>query len=140
MIGVNHVAVEVDDIDGALAFFEQIFGDLRLRGRGRHMAFIDLGDQFIALEAGRTQGPDGGRHVGLVVDDAAETLARAGEAGARLIGPNDFVDPSGNRWQILEYADVQFSKAPRILDGMGLGELEKSKRAQNELRAKNLGD
>lgn len=140
MIGINHVAVEVDDIAAALAFLEQVFGELKLRGRSLHMAFVDLGDQFIALEAGRTQGPDGGRHIGLVVDDAAETLARARAAGARAIGPNDFVDPSGNRWQIVDYREVQFTKAPRILDGMGLGELEKSERALAELRAKNLAD
>lgn len=139
-IGINHIAVEVDDIAEALAFFEQVFGELRLRGRSLHMAFVDLGDQFIALEAGRTQEPDGGRHIGLVVDDAAATLSRAREAGARMIGPNDFVDPSGNRWQIVEYGDVQFTKAPRILDGMGLGELRKSERAQAELRAKGLAD
>jgi lactoylglutathione lyase len=140
MIGINHIAVEVDDIDAALAFFEQIFGELTLRGHGRHMAFIDLGDQFIALEAGRTQKADGGRHIGLVVDDAAQTLARARDAGARMIGPNDFVDPSGNRWQIVEYADVQFTKATRILSGMGLDHLEKSERAVEELRSKNLAD
>lgn len=140
MIGINHVAVEVDDIAAALAFLEQVFGELKLRGRSLHMAFVDLGDQFIALEAGRTQGPDGGRHIGLVVDDAAETLARARAAGARAIGPNDFVDPSGNRWQIVDYREVQFTKAPRILDGMGLGELEKSERALAELRTKNLAD
>lgn len=140
MVGINHVAVEVDDIDAALDFFGAIFGELTLRGRGRHMAFLDLGDQFVALEAGRTQGPDGGRHVGLVVDDAAATLARAQEAGARVIGPNDFVDPSGNRWQVVEYADVQFSKTPRILEGMGLGGLTKSERALGELRAKGLAD
>jgi len=140
MIGINHVAVEVHDIDSALAFFERIFGQLTLRGRSRHMAFIDMGDQFIALEAHRTQAADAGRHIGLVVDDAAATLERARDAGARMIGPNDFVDASGNRWQVVEYADVQFSKAPRILQGMGLEGLEKSERALAELRAKGLAE
>ena len=140
ILGINHVAVEVEDIDSALDFFEQVFGELTLRGRSRHMAFVDMGDQFIALEAGRTQKADGGRHIGLVVDDAAATLERAEQAGARMIGPNDFVDPSGNRWQIVQYADVQFTKAPRVLEGMGLASLEKSERALGELRAKNLAD
>lgn len=140
MVGVNHVAVEVDGIEEALTFFEQIFGELTLRGRSRHMAFIDLGDQFIALEAGRTQTADGGRHIGLVVDDAAATLVRAREAGARIIGPNDFVDPSGNRWQVVEYQDIQFTKTPRVLEGMGLAGLGKSERALEELRSKGLAD
>jgi lactoylglutathione lyase len=140
MVGINHVAVEVDDIEEQLAFFERIFGTLTLRGRSRYMAFIDLGDQFIALEAGRTQVADGGRHIGLVVDDARATLEKARDAGARMIGPNDFVDPSGNRWQIVEYANVQFTKTPRILEGMDAGELEKSDAALEELRAKGLAD
>ena len=139
-VGINHVAVEVGAIDEALAFFERLFGELTLRGRGRQMAFIDLGDQFIALEAGRTQPPDRGRHIGLVVDDRAEALARAREAGATMIGDHDFLDPWGNHWQLVEYRDIQFSKAPRILAGMGLSDLEKSERALDELRAKGLAD
>ena len=139
-VGINHVAVEVGSIDEALAFFERIFGDLALRGRGKHMAFIDLGDQFIALEAGRTQPPDGGRHIGLVVDDREAVVQRAKEAGAQMIGDHDFLDPWGNRWQVVDYRDVQFSKAPRVLAGMGLAGLEKSERARDELRAKGLAD
>jgi lactoylglutathione lyase len=139
-VGINHVAVEVGSIDDALVFFEQVFGELALRGRGRQMAFIDLGDQFIALEAGRTQPPDRGRHVGLVVDDRAEALARAREAGARMIGDHDFLDPWGNHWQLVEYGNVQFTKAPRILEGMGLSGLDKSERALEELREKGLAD
>jgi lactoylglutathione lyase len=139
-IGINHVAVEVGTIDEALAFFEQIFGELRLRGRNPHMAFVDLGDQFIALQAGRTQPPDGGRHIGLVVDDVEETLRRAREAGAEVIGRNDFRDPWGNHWQVVGYGAVQFTKTPRILDGMGLSDLGKSDEAIAELRAKGLAD
>ena len=139
-IGINHVAVEVGSIYEALAFFERIFGELPLRGRGRHMAFIDLGDQFIALEARRTQPPDGGRHIGLVVDDREATVERAREAGAELIGGHDFRDPWGNHWQVVDYRDIQFTKAPRILDGMGLAGLEKSERALAELREKGLAD
>jgi catechol 2,3-dioxygenase-like lactoylglutathione lyase family enzyme len=140
VVGINHVAVEVGSIDEALAFFEAIFGELPLRGRGRHMAFIDLGDQFIALEAGRTQPPDGGRHIGLVVDDQEAAVQRTREAGAQMIGGHDFLDPWGNHWQVVDYRDIQFTKAPRILEGMGLSGLEKSEGALAELREKGLAD
>jgi predicted enzyme related to lactoylglutathione lyase len=139
-VGLNHVAVEVGTIDEALAFFEQVFGPLTLRGRGRHMAFIDLGDQFIALEAGRTQPADGGRHIGLVVDDQAAVVERAREAGATMVGGHDFLDPWGNHWQVVDYRDVQFTKTARILEGMGLADLGKSEQALGELRAKGLAD
>jgi lactoylglutathione lyase len=139
-VGINHVAVEVGSIDEALEFFERIFGELALRGRGRHMAFIDLGDQFIALEAGRTQPPDGGRHIGLVVDDQEATVERAREAGANMIGSHDFLDPWGNHWQVVDYREIQFSKTPRVLEGMGLERLEKSGQALAELREKGLAD
>ena len=139
LIGVNHVAVEVVDIDEALDFLGRIF-ELTLRGRSSRMAFVDLGDQFIALAAGHTQPADTHRHIGLVVDDRRETLAAAAAAGARLAGDNDFFDPSGNRWQIVDYRDVQFTKGPRILEGMGLSGLEKSEGARAELRAKGLAD
>ncbi len=138
LVGINHVAVEVDDVDEALAFFGRIF-ELQLRGRGRQMAFIDIGDQFIALAAGRTQPPDRHRHVGLVVDDRPATLERARAARAEMLGDNDFLDPWGNHWQVVDYADVQFTKAPEVLHGMGLDELEKSPAALEELRAKGLG-
>ena len=140
LVGINHVAVEVDDIDDALAFFERIFDDVGLRGRSARMAFVDLGDQFIALEAARTQPPDRGRHIGLVVDDQAEVVRRARDAGAQLVGSHDFLDPWGNHWQVVDYRDIQFTKTPRILAGMGLAELEKSEGAVAELRAKGLAD
>jgi lactoylglutathione lyase len=140
LVGINHVAVEVDDLDDALAFFERIFDDVGLRGRSARMAFVDLGDQFIALEAGRTQPPDRGRHIGLVVDDQAEVVRRARDAGAQLVGSHDFLDPWGNHWQVVDYRDIQFTKTPRVLDGMGLAELEKSEGALAELRAKGLAD
>ena len=139
-VGINHVAVEVGDLDEALAFYGRIF-EVSLRGRhGRSMAFIDLGDQFIAVSAGRTQPPDGPRHIGLVVDDREGALAAAREAGAQMLGDNDFLDPWGNHFQVVDYRDVQFSKTDRILAGMGLGQLEKSERALEELRAKGLTD
>jgi len=139
-VGINHVAVEVGDLDEALAFFEAIFGELTLRGRTARMAFVDLGDQFLALALGRGESSDGPRHVGLVVDDREATLAAARAAGVPFAGDNDVVDPSGNIWQIVDYRDIQFTKAPRILEGMGLGGLGKSERALAELREKGLAE
>ena len=139
-VGINHVAVEVGSIDEAIAFFEQLFGEVGLRGRYGSMAFVDLGDQFSALSAGRSRPPDEARHIGLVVDGREETLERARAAGAQMLGDNDFLDPWGNHWQVVDYRDIQFTKAPRILEGMGLGGLEKSERALDELRAKGLSD
>jgi catechol 2,3-dioxygenase-like lactoylglutathione lyase family enzyme len=138
LVGINHVAVEVGDLDDALRFFHGIFDGVELRGRSRHMAFVDLGDQFVALEAVSDPAPSG--HFGLVVDDRDEAVRRAREAGARVVGGHDVLDPWGNRWQIVDYRDVQFTKAPRVLAGMGLDGLEKSGRALGELRAKNLVD
>ena len=137
LVGINHIAVEVGDVGEALEFLGRIF-DVRLRGRGPHMAFVDIGDQFIALTAGRTQPPDSARHVGIVVDDREATLAAVREAGGELVGDNDFLDPWGNRWQVVDYRDVQFTKAPEVLRGMGLDGLEKSEQALTELRAKGL--
>lgn len=135
-VGINHVAVEVGSIDEALAFYGRLF-DLELRGRVPGMAFVDMGDQFLALAEGRTQGPDAHRHIGLVVDDRDAVLAAARAAGAELFGGNSFLDPWGNQVQVVAYADVQFSKAPEVLRGMGL-ELAKSERALAELRDKGL--
>ena len=140
LVGINHVAVEVGSIDEAIAFFEQVFGQVHLRGRSGSMAFVDLGDQFIALSTGRSQPPDGARHIGLVVEGREETLGRAAAAGATMLADNDFLDPWGNHWQVVEYRDIQFTKAPRILEGMGLGSLDKSERALDELRSKGLAD
>jgi lactoylglutathione lyase len=137
LVGMNHVALEVGDIEEALAFYGRIF-EFSLRGRLPRMAFIDMGDQFIALAEGRSQGPDRHRHLGLVVDDKARALEAAREAGAELFGSNDFRDPWGNYIQVVEYGDVQFTKAPQILRGMGFEGLEKTDAALAELRAKGL--
>ena len=139
LVGINHVAVEVKDVDEELAFLERIFDDVKLRGRSGRMAFVDMGDQFIALAHG-SGGGGGPDHIGLVVDDREEVLRRAREAGAEILGGNDVVDPSGNRWQVVDYRDVQFTKAPRIIEGMGLYGLQKSDSAIDELRAKGLAD
>lgn len=138
-VGINHVAVEVGDIDEALEFFGSIF-ELKLRGRGRRMAFIDAGDQFIALSEGRHQPPDGPRHIGLVVDDR-EALRHALQKTEAEILPGkslDFLDPWGNHWQVVEYSGVQFTKAPEILRGMELDGLQKSEKALSELEGKGM--
>jgi catechol 2,3-dioxygenase-like lactoylglutathione lyase family enzyme len=140
LIGINHVAVQVGDIDEMLEFLGRLVDRLELRGRSGRMAFVDLGDQFIALSVGREQGPDGPRHIGLVVDDRAAALASARQAGAELLGDNDFRDPWGNHVQVVDYRDVQFTKTDRVLEGMGLGGLEKRPQAVAELRAKGLAD
>jgi predicted enzyme related to lactoylglutathione lyase len=140
LVGINHVAVEVGDLDEALAFYGRIF-ELTLRGRhGNRMAFVDMGDQFLAVSTGRTQPTDQARHIGLVVDDREAALAAAREAGAEMLGDNDFRDPWGNHLQIVDYRDVQFTKTERILRGMGLDGLQKRERAVEELRAKGLAD
>jgi lactoylglutathione lyase len=138
-IGFNHVALEVGDIDEALAFYGQLF-DFSLRGKSATMAFLDLGDQFLALQKGRRQGADDGRHFGLVVDDK-EAVRRAMKAAGveALEGPFlDFRDPWGNRIEIVGYDNIQFSKAPNVLRGMGLTHLKKTKSAEKELAEKGM--
>jgi catechol 2,3-dioxygenase-like lactoylglutathione lyase family enzyme len=139
LVGLNHVALEVGDIDEALAFYGRIF-DITLRGRGPGMAFVDMGDQFLALSSGRRQPRDERRHVGLVVDDKDAVRSALVEAGVAIISGRrlDFLDPWGNRIEIVAYRDVQFTKAPWILQGMGLGDLAKSHAALAELEAKGL--
>lgn len=139
-IGFNHVALEVGDIEEALAFYGRIF-DFQLRGKSETMAFIDLGDQFIALQAGRKQPADDGRHVGLVVDDKEAARAALNAAGVKPIdGPFlDFRDPWGNRIEIVGYDNIQFTKAPNVLRGMGLTHLTKNESAKKELAQKGMG-
>ena len=139
VIGFNHIALEVGDIDEALAFYGRLF-DLKLRSRTESAAFIDLGDQFLALQKGRRQTPDDDRHVGLVVDDKQTVRDRLAEAGIEpLAGPFlDFRDPWGNRVEIVGYENIQFTKASHILRGMGLAHLAKSESAIEELRAKGM--
>jgi catechol 2,3-dioxygenase-like lactoylglutathione lyase family enzyme len=140
LVGMNHIALEVDDIDEALAFWESIFGELSLRGRGRQMAFIDMGDQFLALAHGRTQPPDEHRHFGLVVDDKEAVRDRLRELGIPVSSGRglDFRDPWGNLIQVVDYRDVQFTKTDDVLSTMGLDGLEKSESALAELRAKGI--
>jgi catechol-2,3-dioxygenase len=139
LIGLNHIALEVGDIDEALEFYGRIF-EFTLRGRGGRMAFIDMGDQFIALAAGRTQPPDAHRHVGLVVDDkeAARRALQEADVAVQPSGSVDFLDPWGNHIQVVEYGEIQFTKAESVLRGMGLEGLRKSEQALEELRSKGL--
>jgi lactoylglutathione lyase len=141
LVGINHVALEVGDIDEALEWYGKIF-ELELRGRIRDaMAFVDMGDQFIAFSRGRTQPPDSQRHFGLVVDDKNAVREKLVEADVPVSPPPsvDFRDPWGNHVQVVDYREVQFTKAPEVLRGMGLDGLAKSERALAELRAKGLG-
>ena len=137
---MNHIALEVGDIDEALAFYGRLF-EFKLRGKSDRMAFIDLGDQFIALQKGRKQPADEGRHFGLVVDDKEAARRALREAGlAQLEGPFlDFHDPWGNRVEIVDYENIQFTKAPNVLRGMGLDHLTKNESAKQQLTDKGMG-
>ena len=139
-MGINHLVLEVADLDEALGFYGRVF-DFELRGRAPGMAFIDMGDQFLVLAKSRTATPpDSERHFGLVVDDRDAVRRRLEEIGADILGGRglDFRDPWGNRVQVVEYSAVQFSKTESVLRGMGLEGLEKSERALGELRDKGL--
>ena len=139
LLGVNHVALEVGDVEEALAFYGRFF-DFELRGRAGGMAFVDLGDQFVALSEGRRQPPDDHRHFGLVVDDKEAVRRALEEAGVEILPGRglDFRDPWGNRVEVVEYRDVQFTKAPEVLRGLGAAELEKTDAAREELRRKGM--
>ena len=139
LVGMNHVALEVGDVEEALEFYGRIF-EYELRGRGGRMAFIDMGDEFIALAEGRTQPPDAHRHLGVVVDDKEAARRALQEAGVEVApsGSVDFRDPWGNHVQVVDYREIQFTKADNVLRGMGLEGLEKSEKALGELRSKGL--
>jgi len=138
-IGINHVALEVADVDEALAWYARFF-DFELRGKRRTMAWIDLGDQFLALSSGRRQGPDDGRHFGLVVDDKEAVRAALADAGVDVPaeGGLRFQDPWGNAVEIVDYRDIQFTKAPAILAALAPEGLEKTEAAREELARKGL--
>ena len=138
-VGFNHVALEVGNIDEALAFYGGLF-DFELRGKSETLAFIDLGDQFLALQVGRTQAADQGRHLGLVVDDKAAVRQALAQAGIEPLPGRflDFLDPWGNRIEIIGYDNIQFTKAPNVLRGMGLAHLSKNEKAISELTDKGM--
>ena len=137
-MGINHVALEVGDLEEALEWYGRIF-EFELRGHLGRMAFIDMGDQFMALSEGRSQPPDTQRHFGLVVDDKPATREALEAAGAEILPGRglDFLDPWGNHVQVVDYRDIQLSKTPEVMRGMGL-EVPKSERALAELRQKGL--
>lgn len=138
-MGFNHIALEVGDIDEALEFYAK-FIDFELRGKSEGMAFIDLGDQFLAIQKGRRQGADDGRHFGLVVSDQDQVRRSLEEHGIEILpGPLlDFLDPWGNRFEIVGYTDIQFTKAPHVLRGMGLENMKKTDSAIEELKDKGM--
>jgi quercetin dioxygenase-like cupin family protein/catechol 2,3-dioxygenase-like lactoylglutathione lyase family enzyme len=142
LVGINHVAIEVGNIDEALAWYGRLF-DFKLRGRGERSAFIDMGDQFINLSLVPDHAASGveKRHIGLVVDDRSHVIDLAKAAGARFVdGPFlDFLDPWGNRLEIIEYANIQFTKAPNVMRGMGLA-LTKNEKASKELADKGMAE
>jgi catechol 2,3-dioxygenase-like lactoylglutathione lyase family enzyme len=139
-VGINHVALEVEDVDAALDFYGRLFA-FELRGQiGSRMAFIDIGDQFVALASGRSQPPDQRRHFGLVVDDRDAVRGALAETDAQVLpgAGVDFIDPWGNHVQVVQYDEIQFTKAPAVLGGMGLSGMTKTPAAQRELRDKGL--
>jgi catechol 2,3-dioxygenase-like lactoylglutathione lyase family enzyme len=141
LIGINHVALEVGDVDEALAWYGRFF-EFELRGRAGSMAFIDIGDQFIAIAAGRSQPPDQARHFGLVVDDKEGVRAalRQADVDVSATGSLDFLDPWGNHIQVVGYRDIQFAKTAPVLRAMGIDRLSKTDEALEELRRKGVTD
>ena len=142
LVGINHVALEVADVDEALDWYRRIFR-FELRGRaGRDMAFVDMGDQFLALGAPRRQPRDDHRHFGLVVDDREAVRRALEEVGAEIVPTRGlrFRDPWGNSVEVVQYDEVQFSKTDAVMAGMGLGGLGKTEGAREELRRKGLAD
>ena len=139
LVGFNHVAIEVGDLEQALEFYGRLF-DFELREREEGMAFIDLGDQFLALQETPDPAPTGGRHFGLVVEDK-EAVRKALIANGIAIEPGpflDFRDPWGNLVEIVGYTNIQFTKADHVLRGMGLSHLRKNEQAIRELSEKGM--
>ncbi len=136
-IGINHVALDIGNLDEALDFWRALFPELVLRGRGRRMAFIDLGDQFLALSEQNVEPRKEGRHFGLVVDDVPAVLAAAQAYGAN-VDRNKVADPWGNRFDVVAYSEVQFTKTESVLRAQNAGGLRKSEAALTELRAKGI--
>ena len=139
LVGINHVALEVGDIEAALDFYGDVF-EFDLRGRAESAAFLDMGDQFLALSEGPADGRDDHRHMGLVVDDPDAVEHRLEERGIEQLSTSgiDFRDPWGNRIQVVAYEEIQFTKADHVLAGMGLSDLEKSDSAIDELAEKGM--
>ena len=139
LVGINHVALEVDDLDAALELYGRLFA-FELRGRVHGMAFIDIGDQFLALSEGRRQPRDDARHFGLVVDDKQAVRAAVERAGLEIMPGRrlDFLDPWGNRFEVVDYRDIQFDRVPGVKRKLGIDALEKSESARAEIRDRGL--
>jgi catechol 2,3-dioxygenase-like lactoylglutathione lyase family enzyme len=139
LIGINHVALEVGDLDAALALYGRLFS-FELRGRSSGMAFIDMGDQFLALSQGRGQPADDGRHFGLVVDDKEAVRAAVEREGLKTLPGRrlDFFDPWGNRFEVVAYADIQFDRVPGVKRRLGIEGLEKTDKARAEIADRGL--
>lgn len=139
LIGINHVALEVGDLEAALEFYGAVF-EFELRGRVPGMAFLEMGDQFIALSEGRSQEPDASRHFGLVVDDIEVARAALAAAGAELLPGRglDFRDPWGNHAQVVDYRRIQFSKTDAVARSIGIEGIEKTADAVAEMKEKGL--
>jgi lactoylglutathione lyase len=142
LIGINHVAVEVGDVEEALALYGRLFA-FTLRGRGRRMAFVDMGDQFLAIAAPRTQPADDERHFGLVVDDVAAAREAVGGEGLTIVGDTgqsfDFLDPWGNRFQVVGYGDIQFERTAGVRRKLGIEQLAKTSEARRQISERGLG-
>ena len=142
LIGINHIALEVGDLEAALEFYGRLFA-FELRGRVPGMAFVDMGDQFIALSEGRTQPRDDGRHFGLVVDNLKTVRSALAEEGVEAIESGggsgfDFYDPWGNRIQVVEYGEIQFERTPGVKRKLGIEDLAKSESARREIEDRGL--
>jgi lactoylglutathione lyase len=140
LVGINHVALEVGNVEAALELYGRLFS-FELRGLAGRMAFIDMGDQFLALAEGRRQGPDDGRHFGLVVDDKQAVREAVEREGLRIVPGRrlDFLDPWGNRFEIVDYRDIQFDRVPGVKRKLGIEALEKTDAAREEIRDRGLG-
>jgi lactoylglutathione lyase len=140
LVGINHVALEVGDVEAALELYGRLFS-FELRGRAPGMAFVDMGDQFLAIAEGRTQDPDDTRHFGLVVDDKEAVRAAVVAEGLPLVGQGhrlDFMDPWGNRIEVVAYADIQFERVPAVKRKLGIEALGKTDRARREIAERGL--
>ena len=141
LVGINHVALEVGDLDAALELYGRLFA-FGMRGRVPGMAFVDMGDQFLAIAEGRTQGPDDGRHFGLVVDDVDAARAAVEREGLAVLGARgssfDFRDPWGNRFQVVAYRNIQFERSDGVRRALGIEDVAKTEAARGEIADRGL--
>jgi len=141
LVGINHIALEVGDLDAALDLYGRLFA-FELRGRVRGMAFIDMGDQFLAIAEGRSQPPDDDRHFGLVVDDVAAARDAVRAEGLKVLGRGgesfNFRDPWGNRFEVVGYRNIQFERTPGVRRRLGIEAIGKTDAARREIEERGL--